>query len=397
MASERVVIKNFLTDLPAIVQVLTDELDLEDISGTKRAKVVGWLRIIKQFKFVGYLIVLVDIHEVSQQLSTGCQSDSMMVIDLPGLVERATDRFEKLQSVLGAEASRRSPALAEGKLVMADADVAANGTRVLQVTADEEEEGPDGSGSGTVVGELSLLGANNAGVRLLSYQETICSKILGRMEERLPSSSFATAVLLKKIFDFRCMPLTGPSSTSEVLRNWGDAEMLALLEDKFPELQSSEVLVQYLQAKRFVRDRRGDFMHFKDSDDPSKGQYMKLVGQEASVFGGLWDAQMQIDEFRHLADYMISYTWQSCCVERGGSTVNMIKTKGRSGLDSETLNDLSFNTYNMPYAHEVDYDPFIDEWSAGNHYMGVTHADNASKVITRQQARSSETFLFKAP
>ena len=56
--SERRAILAFLTDRPTIVAALKEELDLEDISAEKRAKLTGWVAQLSQFKFLAHLSVI---------------------------------------------------------------------------------------------------------------------------------------------------------------------------------------------------------------------------------------------------------------------------------------------------------------------------------------------------
>ena len=88
VASEFIALSNFLCDLPVIVAELTDELDYESTTDAKRAEINGWLRKTKQFKFIAYLIVMVDIHNVTKEFSVRAQSDESLIIDLPGMREK---------------------------------------------------------------------------------------------------------------------------------------------------------------------------------------------------------------------------------------------------------------------------------------------------------------------
>ena len=59
--SRGLVFAHFITDLPSVVMHLCDEKDHADTSADMKAKIVGWLRIIKQFKFVAMTITQLDI------------------------------------------------------------------------------------------------------------------------------------------------------------------------------------------------------------------------------------------------------------------------------------------------------------------------------------------------
>jgi len=120
ISSEWIAIKNFLTNLPAVVKDLEDDLrNGDDMTPSKKAQVGAWLRQIKQFKFVAYCITLVDIHAVNSQFSVVAQSDKLMVIDLPDMVETYRQGIALLASgELGAEATSRLPLLMKGEVDM---------------------------------------------------------------------------------------------------------------------------------------------------------------------------------------------------------------------------------------------------------------------------------------
>jgi hypothetical protein len=64
VASEQQAANNFASDLPAIIAALQDELNEVCISAEKKAKLNGWLSKILQFKLVGFLFVIADVHIV---------------------------------------------------------------------------------------------------------------------------------------------------------------------------------------------------------------------------------------------------------------------------------------------------------------------------------------------
>ena len=69
IASEVLVFEHFLTDLPAIVLHLKEELQDDDASGEVKAKIKGWLDKITQFKFVSTLITQLDIDSALKEFS----------------------------------------------------------------------------------------------------------------------------------------------------------------------------------------------------------------------------------------------------------------------------------------------------------------------------------------
>lgn len=88
VASEFIAMQNFLVDLPIIVAELKDELDLESTKAETRTLVNKWLKMIQSFKFVAYLVVMCDIHEINKQFSVKAQSDEMCIVDFPRTREK---------------------------------------------------------------------------------------------------------------------------------------------------------------------------------------------------------------------------------------------------------------------------------------------------------------------
>ena len=111
-------------------------------------------------------------------------------------------------------------------------------------------------------------------------------------------------------------------------------------------------------------------MRLKDGNDESKGRMLFLTG-DGSVFEEFFSrsdvCSKPILWFLHDAVYIIEFMWQSCCGERAGSHISMVKTKGRTGLGDETFHYLVFNTFDMPNFHEMDFETFVKRWSEEGH------------------------------
>ena len=112
-----------------------------------------------------------------------------------------------------------------------------------------------------------------------------------------------------------------------------------------------------------------------------------------------------IPDFLHIADYMISFMWQSCCGERAGSHINAVKTKGRTLLGDDTFNDAIWLTYNLPPLHLVDYGRFVRAWKKeGTQRMGIFKGaetgtaddpNSASQVVRRHLSATSPSPLYQ--
>ena len=94
------------------------------------------------------MIIIVDVHFISQVFSKQAQSDANLIIDVPTFSDRVNDDFSKLQTSLGPETTRRLPHLLQGDLAMAQAGAAG---RTLTMADDD--------GSAATVGEMKLLSA----------------------------------------------------------------------------------------------------------------------------------------------------------------------------------------------------------------------------------------------
>ena len=101
---------------------------------------------------------------------------------------------------------------------------------------------------------------------------------------------------------------------------------------------------------------------------------------------------------------MISFCWQSCCGERVGSHINVVKTKGRSTLGDVNFDNAVFNTFNMPPLHHIDYAAFVRAWKKqGTQRMGTLRRVSSetgddgvdrSEVIRRHLSAGAGTPLY---
>jgi len=214
------------------------------------------------------------------------------------------------------------------------------------------------------------------------------------------------ARLLGSMFDFRDMPLEAAAHEKLVVH--GDAAADKVCEVYFPELDAERVKNQMLAVKLYVRENIEQFMFRVDENDPTKGSAMRICGK-GSVMEALFTRKSigsnPIPDFLHIADYMISFMWQSCCGERAGSHINAVKTKGRTLLGDDTFNDAIWLTYNLPPLHLVDYGRFVRAWKKeGTQRMGIFKGaeaagpddpNSASQVVRRHLSATSPSPLYQ--
>ena len=245
-------------------------------------------------------------------------------------------------------------------------------------------------GTSEVVGEMPLVNASgNLHQRMLKIQRDFAASLLETFDDRIVEQEVAN--LLRDIFDFRAMPLEATVASNQLLLVWGDESIDKFLPLYFPEIDPAVFKDEALAARFFVRTNVARFIQFKDPDDPGKGKVLLLTGP-----GGIYPALFSrsdvcskpIPNFLHVLDYLISFSWQSCCGERAGSYVNQIKTTARSTLSPETLDCLTYNAFNMPNLHKLDFKPVIKQWSDDGRLSGVLKSDPTrcsaeSKVVRR--------------
>ena len=81
---------------------------------------------------------------------------------------------------------------------------------------------------------------------------------------------------------------------------------------------------------------------------------------------------------------MVSLMWQSCCGERIGSHINIVKSVRRTNLGDNLFDDHVFNKVNLPWLHEIDYNVFVREWeSGGSQRVGILKSEGESRVVQR--------------
>jgi hypothetical protein len=245
----------FLADLPAIVAALKEELDLEDISAEKRAKLTGLVAQLSQFKFVAHLSMIGDVLTVSAIFSKEAQSDVNLVLDVPMFQEEAKARFRKLRTSLGPICTRRLSTLNEGKLSIAEAG---KPDRVLTIAADDSS---DSDGEEVEVGVLALRGASDVKKTAAGILKENCQSDFGgvlRVQDKPVACDFG------EIFDFRRMPFQLNAQSHELLEVWSDEVVDEFLPVYYPEHDPFEFKCQALVARLYVRENQERFMHFKD-------------------------------------------------------------------------------------------------------------------------------------
>ena len=425
VSSEWTAIKKFLTNLPAIVKDLEDDLkNGTDMTSSKRAQLTTWLRQMKQFKFVAYCILLVDIHAINTRLSVLVQSDQLFVIDVPDMIETYKRDLELLASgALGPEATARMILLGKGEVEMVRCVAKARASPLetsVDATAEddfeheddedneereEEEEEEDVDNVIVTEDDEEASTINLAAVtgdvkqRFIEFQQDFVQHLLENMSRRLniPPS----AKKLQCLFDFRKMPMdtSNKQQTVDLLLPHGNEEADWVIENLFPELDSFAFKSEALAARMFVFEHQDEFRVLKDPKKPQNGRYMCLTTIFERLFSGDVCSK-PIPLYLHVLDYVISFMWQSCNSERAGSHINQVKTLQRIRLLGDTFNSLVFGTFNNVPVQFIDTPRLLERWRSEGHMSGTTTSRlsttelGESKVLKRLFEDKKGRFLL---
>jgi hypothetical protein len=412
LASEVLVFEHFLTDLPAIVLHLREELAQpdEDTSKDVKAKINGWLRIITQFKFVSTLITQLDIDAPMKEFSVKAQNDSTLWIFYPDMLTRLCDDLKALRTSPGPVGKKRLSQLAQGEL-HSTVDASSSKPRVRDGETDARVEP---QGDGTFIIKIKLLGAPAAGRdetvrRLLVLQHGNVESIISNLKSRLPLSELL--VRLKGVFDFNLMELSNPSPAAfEKIQTHGDDDIEWLVEKYFPMLDAQILKNQALKVRLYVKNNYGRFFD-TDEADPSwrtkrrqshvPKPSIRIAGPDSimeALFSSPAVVGIHIEQYLHLADYMIALDIKTADVERVGSHMQLVKggkDARRSSLHNTTYAALVFLSFNLPHLHEIDLDVLITAWKKAGHLLPIHKNGAESRVLSRLKSRSSSTFFMK--
>lgn len=356
--------------------------------------------------------------------SKNAQSDELLIIDVPNFRSACKRSLEKLRVQLGPEATKRLPSLEKAKLCM----LGKGGKEEVTLTVEEADtRGLDSEEEDeislnevaarangqvtktTVVGSMALVqpGAQDksAKEKLLELQRSIVDKLLSGFEARIQDP--AVAHLLSDIFDYRKMNFSKGERLA--LLEHGDDSVEELCTTYFPELDPFTLQSESMQVKQYVAENASTFTHAVDEGDATKGVELRIAGP-GSVMEALFtqpgiSGGLPITNYLHVADYMISFCWQSCCGERVGSHINVVKSKGRSTLGDVNFDNAVFNTFNMPPLHHIDYGAFVRAWRKdGTQRMGTLKGASSttgdddgvdrSEVIRRHLSAGAGTPLY---
>ena len=180
---------------------------------------------------------------------------------------------------------------------------------------------------------------------MLRAQKAFVSSIVRGFDSRIQNKQIALD--LREFLDFRRMPLANSEASNALLMTHGDDAVERVVRSHFPGLDAEIVKDELLAAKFFVRETQARYLQQSDPDDATKGTILLQTGR-GSIFEALFSrsdvCSKPIPSLLIIADYMMSFMWQSCCGERAGSHINRTKTRERTLLGDQTFDSLMFNT-----------------------------------------------------
>ena len=233
----------------------------------------------------------------------------------------------------------------------------------------------------------------------------LLDRILENFDNRLAPNP--TTELLSTMLDFRRMPLDRSyASDYDPLLLWGHEAAVEFITDKYPAMDQSEFLIQYDRAKLWVRENRDQFtkridavMNEDGSTRTPAKSILQLIG-DGGIFPAMHsrtDAVSSLDMrlFMKVVEFMISYRLDDVDVEQIGTKLVKTHDKSRSSLGSDTIRSLVHLSYNLPYLHELDVVPLVDQWIDDGHNLPTIGEGAVAQVLKRLRARRSPGFVLK--
>ena len=312
------------------------------------------------------MVTQLDLDKVVKSASLKTQSDQTLAMDVPAIKADVKSKLSKMRSVLGPTAQSRLLELKRGVLVSAAA--------------------PGSSCTLT----LKLLNAPNpcdVKNRLLSHQKGGAELMLKNLDVRIAVPR--TFELWRSVFGFSLMPLSLSSpGNAAILDKWGDKALKELIPARYPNLDVIETQNQSLKVKHYVRENKELFL------DKDKAK-LRITGP-GSIFEALFtgNGPSDIQAYLQIADESIATRVNQSDTERLGNVMAAIKTKKRNHLGPDAYAALVRLGFNLPFAHEIDYELLFEAWKRSKHAMPVNRNDSPSQVLSRLKERKTAPFLL---
>jgi hypothetical protein len=312
------------------------------------------------------MVTQLDLDKVVKSASLKTQSDQTLAMDVPAIKADVKSKLSKMRSVLGPTAQSRLFELKRGVLVSAAAP---------------------GSSCTLTLKLLNAPSPRDVKNRLLSHQKGGAELMLKNLDKRIVVPR--TFELWRSVFEFSLMPLSLPSpSNAAILDKWGDQALEELIPARYPNLGVIEAQTQSLKVKHYVRENKEQFF------DKDKAK-LRITGP-GSIFEALFTGSgpSDIQAYLQIADESIATRVNQSDTERLGNVMAAIKTKKRNHLGPDAYVALVRLGFNLPFAHEIDYELLLEAWKRSKHAMPVNRNGSASQVLSRLKKRTTAPFLL---
>ena len=287
-------------------------LSLQEIDD---ATAIGLISKLKQVKFIGALYILNAILPVLASLSRQFQAGNFHFSMIRPAVNRAISSLEALEETIEP-------------LEKLKADIDS-----FTEISDELKWGKD---TGR---QLETL--------LTSYIKALTSNI----KDRLGNSP--KVIEAYAIFD----PLLLPSSDDDSFKEYGDAEVRIIADHFFPgnEDQKRKLLCQWSQVKYFLSGKKFQV----PAESHSSTFFMSFMLKNHGIFH-----PSIFEEILFVAEVGLSLPCSNAWPERGGSVINITKTKFRNRLNNDMLNSLMQVSINAPESNQCSdiVKSAVDNW-----------------------------------
>jgi hypothetical protein len=281
----------------------------------------------------------------------------------------------------------------------ADQQAASRGARAANRAAFRDEDGVPRRAD---VNEEEL--PNAVVQRLQGYMSAMTKCMLEQLDSRLPVPVIATQ--LRKIYDFRRMPFTGDP---KVLEEWSNAEIDAVVKDKFAQLDTMIVKDQALKVRLWLREHHDSFlcevpMYNSDGDAMVGPGKKPILKKELKICGS--DSIMEtlftkydtlfpsgINQYLEIVDYMISYKVHQSDTERVGRDMALTKTRDRASMSGDNFKCLVWLSFNAPPIHQIDFMPIVEQWIKEGHRLATFKEGGCPQVLERLSSKNQVTLL----
>ena len=333
----------FAKDLALIVKFLQAEQREESTDGVIKAKIVGWLRMLRSLKFITSLLTSIDIDEQLKILSKETQSDSSLVIYYPEQRQNCFTKLKQLQTGLGVNSKSRLEDLRRGRYTFDKIKRAAPPQTLVR---DEHSSGGGGGGGGSYdfdnddddsptdeYVEVLMFGidAEHVAEYVLNYQKEQVDAMVLEFDDLVANVEVYTHLATVLRFDAMLTELKGGLSHSSAvaLLCKVDDSIEFLVRHRYLSLDAFDLQTQWRRVFHWLGEKWRLF--FYDDECPESAHedtkakwkpspYLKLTG-DGGVFPALWQSEGPADiaDFLVMCDDMISLRTCQSDTERAGT------------------------------------------------------------------------------